>query len=442
MPLPPSKPKSAVGDVAGSRAARAARRLAEQHKQAWWDRERRFVVDGAFVDGDLDAAGDVERAGLLRSADTAAYAARFGLGGVDLFVSDRGARIARLPMETLPGHVNYAWFVDLGGGGGEHGGRFLFDCGSGLGRSRSDLEAGVACLKAAWGIDVVGAAEKGGVDAVVISHAHIDHFGDVAFWKQRLRAPVWVHELDARVLEHFVERQVLGSQELAGWLLRAGVDADEREALRTLQVSKKESFVPVDVDRRLRHRQQLFSDRVRVIHTPGHCPGHICLRVDDVLLVADQVLSPVSPHISPQALHPGNGLERYLFGLSRLLDEKGVNRVLSAHYDDVTDLAARVVGIVEEHREKLGQALAACASAENGARVVDVAAAMFGKREGYHVLLALLEAGTHVEYLHQQGALRVQNLDDVARDPRCAPRYVAGGNVDATHGALEMALGR
>ncbi len=403
------------------------------------------IADIADVADTADSAADVERAALLRSGDLASYAARFGLGGVDLFTSDGGARIARLPIETLPHHVNYAWLVDLGQEpGGEHSGRFLFDCGSGLGRSRQDLTDGLACLKAGFAIDV---DDDAGVDAVVVSHGHIDHFGDVAFWKQRFAAEVWVHELDSRVLEHFAERQVLGSQELALWLVKAGVDADEREVLRSLQVSKKEAFVPVVVDKRLRHRQRLMHDRVRVIHTPGHCPGHVCLRVDDVLLVADQVLSPVSPHISPQALHPGNGLERYLFGLSRLLDEKGVTRVLSAHFDDVTDLPGRIVAIVAEHQDKLGQTLHACRpdGPGGGATIVDVAHALFGKREGYHVLLALLEAGTHVEYLHQQGLLHVQNLDDVAKDARCAPRYVASAAVDvsgAAHDAVAIALGR
>ncbi len=35
---------------------------------------------------------------------------------------------------------------------------------------------------------------------------------------------------------------------------------------------------------------------------------------------------------------------------------------------------------------------------------------------GYHVLLAIEEAGAHVEYLHQRGRLRIVNLDELESD--------------------------
>jgi hypothetical protein len=51
--------------------------------------------------------------------------------------------------------------------------------------------------------------------------------------------------------------------------------------------------------------------------------------------------------------------------------------------------------------------------------VVQVSQALFGDQEGYSRILALDEAGAHVEYLHQLGQLRISNLDQVAksRDP-------------------------
>jgi hypothetical protein len=44
---------------------------------------------------------------------------------------------------------------------------------------------------------------------------------------------------------------------------------------------------------------------------------------------------------------------------------------------------------------------------------------LFGEQEGYSRILALDEAGAHVEYLHQLGRLSIANLDEVsrARDP-------------------------
>ena len=50
---------------------------------------------------------------------------------------------------------------------------------------------------------------------------------------------------------------------------------------------------------------------------------------------------------------------------------------------------------------------------------------MFGEQEGYGVILAIDEAGAHVEYLHQLGRLRVDNLDEVASSEDPVLRYVA-----------------
>jgi hypothetical protein len=40
---------------------------------------------------------------------------------------------------------------------------------------------------------------------------------------------------------------------------------------------------------------------------------------------------------------------------------------------------------------------------------------LFGDVRGYNVLLAIEEAGAHVEYLYQRGRLRIENLDEYER---------------------------
>ena len=46
--------------------------------------------------------------------------------------------------------------------------------------------------------------------------------------------------------------------------------------------------------------------------------------------------------------------------------------------------------------------------------VLQVAQDMFGDQEGYSRIMAIDEAGAHVEYLHALGQLRIANLDEVA----------------------------
>ncbi len=360
---------------------------------------RRAQLDAALGAGDRDAA--------LRG-----YAEEHGIGGARLWTTSSGTRIYRVVTESFPRHVNYVYFLDLGDT------RVMWDCGSGLHRARAMILDGMKLLEPAFGARL----EPDDVDVLLVSHGHYDHFGDAKWWKQATGAPLWIHELDARVLENFAERTVLTGRDMAVWLASAGCSDDEVRELVGMYLASKEMFSSVPVDRRLRHRQTLFGGRARVIHTPGHCPGHACLRIDDVLLVADQVLSPITPHLSPQALNPHNGLDRYITGLGRLILESGVVHTLPAHYDPILDLRARIREIAEDHVEKLRQTRAACG---RGATVADVSTALFGKQEGYNVLLALLEAGTHVEYLHQLGALAVSDLEALVEEPRLPFRYVA-----------------
>ena len=141
-----------------------------------------------------------------------------------------------------------------------------------------------------------------------------------------------------------------------------------------------------------------------------------------MLLVADQVLSPITPHISPQALHPHNGIERYLAGLARLRVLKGIEHVLPAHYDPIGDLGTRIDGIARHHADRSQEVLGLCASPRS---VKEVAKALYGEQAGYNVLLALQEAGAHVEYLHQVGGLAIANLEELEVDPAAAVHYRA-----------------
>lgn len=364
-----------------------------------------------------------EHARVHGADDLRAYTAEHGLGGARMTTSSGGARIYRVVSEAFPRHINYVYFIDLGDL------LVQWDCGSGLGRSRAMILDGLALCARAYETKL--SVED--IDVVMVSHGHYDHFGDAGWWKETARAPLWIHDLDARVVERFDERTALTGRDMRTWLRGAGCDEAEAGRLVGLYLASKDVFASVAVDRRLRHGHLLFptdardsrTGRARLIHTPGHCPGHVCMRIDDVVLTGDQVLAPITPHLSPQALHPGNGVERYISGIGKLAREEGVRHVLPAHFDDIPDLGGRIREIAEDHARKLQRVLEVCA---RGATITDVAAVIYGAQEGYHTLLAALEAGAHVEFLHQHGAISVANLDEVVADPRLPARYVTSSS--------------
>jgi len=327
------------------------------------------------------------------------------------FLSASGIRVYLMPVETFPGHVNNIYLIL------DRDSVTLFDVGSGTDMSNEGLERGIEEVRERFREDVT--LEK--IQHVIISHAHIDHFGWAGRFARPGGAEVYVHELDARVLNSFEERIVLASKDLRVFMERAGVKPAARAALEELYRFSKDFFKSVEIRHAIRDRDRIING-YRVHHTPGHCPGQICLEVEDLLFTADHVLARITPHQSPAALTPFCGLEIYLQSLEKIRRLEGVTVALPGHETPVEDLPGRIEDIVAHHRKRLDQVLEICREAQS---LVGVSKRLFGEQFSYNRILALEEAGAHVEYLFQRGELRIANLDDVAREPNPVIRYEA-----------------
>jgi glyoxylase-like metal-dependent hydrolase (beta-lactamase superfamily II) len=337
--------------------------------------------------------------------DRTTYIEQHGIAGTRRFRAGSGTRIYCMSVETFPHHINNVYLLV------EEGSTILFDCGSGSPSSRRDLALGFALVREAFHEDV----RYETVDWCVVSHAHFDHFGGANLFKEETRGHLAVHELDARVLSCFTERIVIASKDCDVFWCRAGVPEAERSVLLAMYQSAKSAFRAQEVDRGLRDGDTI-GPGYRVHHVPGHCPGLMCLQVHDVLLTSDHVLSRITPHQFPQAITPFAGLEHYFHSLAKVRKVEGINFALGGHEEPIWDLRARVDAIALFHRDRLAKVLDLCTEART---VVQVSQALFGDQEGYSRILALDEAGAHVEYLHQLGQLRIANLEQVAksRDP-------------------------
>ena len=89
---------------------------------------------------------------------------------------------------------------------------------------------------------------------ILLTHAHLDHVTGVAGAKRALDAPVWLHEDDNTLYEHVVQQgQMFG-----------------------IQVAPQP---PIDRFYKGEGPLRFGTYQVRVLHTPGHCPGGVCLAV-------------------------------------------------------------------------------------------------------------------------------------------------------------------
>jgi glyoxylase-like metal-dependent hydrolase (beta-lactamase superfamily II) len=291
----------------------------------------------------------------------------------------------------------------------------LIDTGSGLGESDDHIRAGLEQIRDEWG-EPIGWSD---IKRVVVTHGHVDHYGGLGVVRDQTSAPIAVHELDRRVLTNHEERLVLASHAVSTFLWRAGVSVSNHTSLMGMYSWSKGLFRSVEVETVLRDGD-LLDDLMLVHHTPGHCPGQVCLQIGDVLLSADHVLPYTSPHLAPESITPSTGLGHYLESLRWLAEVPDIRLALGGHEEPIHDLSGRIAQIEASHQRKLERVLASCVEPRT---INELARAIYPDVSSYNILLALEEVGAHVEYLDQRGQLAIANLDDVANDERAAPQY-------------------
>jgi len=311
---------------------------------------------------------------------------------VEQFLTSRGDRIYRIPLEVFPGFWGYSHLVLADSL------CCLVDVGSGMESSNQCLETGMQSIRQEHGESI----DWRSLTHVVISHGHIDHFGGLQFVRQKTLAPVGVHELDWRVLACYEERLAEAVDSLQRFLRTSGLTPMEQAEILEIYGVHKSLFASVPVDFTLSSPCTRLGS-LTFIHTPGHCPGQVVIQVDDILLCGDQVLSDISPHQSPEQLTAYTGLGHYLDSLRVVEQLAPTIRIgLGGHQRPMLDLAARIQVIRVGHQTRLREVLERMAVPST---LAQVAKALFPEADGYNQLLALEEAGAHVEYLFARGYL-------------------------------------
>jgi glyoxylase-like metal-dependent hydrolase (beta-lactamase superfamily II) len=313
-------------------------------------------------------------------------------------VAANGMTVYRLPVEAFRNHVTNCYLV-------MDDGPTLIDAGSGRGSSNEDLEASFTLVQELFSEKV----RISDVGRLIITHAHVDHFGGLNYVIEQSGAQLGFHELDASVAERSKERTLVSSKNLHLFLDRTGIPPKLVETLVERNRRSKGSFASRNVD--FTFVEGLLPDSpFYVYHVPGHCPGQVCLRLDDILFTADHVLSRTTPHQAPEVITKYTGLGHYLESLQKIRGLPEISVGLGGHEEEMVDLPSRIDDIVAFHNERLEKTLAFC---EEPKTISELSLELFGKRVGHHIQLALLETGAHVEYLYERGHLAVSNIDDL-----------------------------
>ena len=128
--------------------------------------------------------------------------------------------------------------------------------------------------------------------AILLTHGHFDHVGGVKFLAQRADCPIYIHRNELTLPESFTDGPLIYTQ-----------NYDEGDVLELAGLSLK------------------------VLHTPGHTPGSVCLLCEDTIFSGDTLFMDSCGRTD----FPGGSMADMRKSLQRLAGLDGDYQVLPGH---------------------------------------------------------------------------------------------------------------
>lgn len=311
-----------------------------------------------------------------------------------IFEALSGAKICRIPVEAFPNFWAYAYLVQIDGD------NYLIDCGSGTDSSHENLLNGLT----------QAGLNPSDLTYILLTHAHIDHFGGLSKLKPLTNAKIGCHELDVQTVAHHEARLALISRRLASFLAETGLAEETRDSLLNIYRFTKALYQSVPVDFTYESSKMQIGP-FEMIHLPGHCPGHVAMQLEDVLFCGDMVVEGVTPHLAPETINPYSGLDHYLESLNTLQHwSRDARLILNGHDEPITDLPARIEATHQNLIRRMSKAVKALSEPLT---IAEVCNAVYGETGGYQQLLVIEKTGAYIEYFYEHGMIEMVNPDEV-----------------------------
>ena len=248
------------------------------------------------------------------------------------------------------------------------------------------------------------------IASVVVTHLHPDHLGMADRVRAASGAALVLHEREQAALETMAGRAPAESAEH-----RCDVWGVPAERLAELDVTAgrppMDAQLPADVLVTDGERLDIPGRDVRVVLTPGHTPGHICLvdAVKGLVFTGDHVLPTIHPGLGLGGETATNPIGDYLASLERIavFDEY---EVCPGHEYVFRGLAARCATTAEHHLRR-SREVAERLRIDGDPTVWQVASELtwtagWANLSGFYLLSALAQTAMHLDFVRSDASAR------------------------------------
>ncbi len=249
------------------------------------------------------------------------------------------------------------------------------------------------------------------IKQILVTHVHPDHYGMAGHIKQLSDAKIMMHQIE----KDFIRPRYIDMNELLAMTDRQlsdnGVSEDEVEVLRDATLSLQNFIIATQPDITLHDGEiiDIGTFTFRVIWSPGHSSGHICLYEPKkkILFSGDHILPKITPNVG---LHPqsiDNPLGRYIESLQEI-KKMDIELTLPGHDQPFKNPRRRINEIIRHHNLRNLEILKALESrAQTAYKIAQEITwsnnSNWNDLPPFHQRMAVFETLAHLEMMATEG---------------------------------------
>lgn len=252
------------------------------------------------------------------------------------------------------------------------------------------------------------------VSRIIVTHAHIDHYGLAGRLMELTGAQLWMHAMTDLDCEKYRHPDTAMARRRDMYADHGLVDPELGSLAQSLETWLPYLYSVVEASRRLRggERIPIGGRDWEVIHTPGHSFGHICLYSADLgaVLSGDHLLPGVTPPVTFERGFESDPLRSYLASLASIAD-RDPGLVLPGHGRPFGDCTRRIEAITRSKMRRLDNIRQAIR--DQPRTVTEIADELFSRAVlRFQRNFAMSETLAHIAYLRWSGEVERRTRPD------------------------------